>query len=370
MSSTEAANPLLNLTDPIPFDRIRGKHVEPAVQALLADARTRLDAIAARGASARTYDEALGALEAVTERLELVMAVVSHLESSATTPALREAFNAVQPDVSAFYSSITLSEGVWAALKAFAATAEAAALTGTRRRFLDKTLADFRRNGADLDPAGKKRLSEVDVELATLTLRYSQNVLDATNAFELTVEDPARLAGLPEQARLAARESAAKKGLAGFRFTLQAPSYTPAITYLDDAELRERLYRAYTTRAAAGELDNRPLVARILELRRERATLLGFASFADLVLEDRMAKTGAAARRFIDVLRGESEAFFARENEGLLAFRREIEGPGAPSSCPGTSATTRRSSGAPASTSTRRRSAPTSRSSACSRGSS
>src|SRR6185437_1365245 len=138
-----------------------------------------------------------------------------------------------------FYSSITLSEGVWAALKAFAATAEAAALTGTRRRFLEKTLADFRRNGADLDPAGKKRLSVVDVELTTLTLRYSQNVLDATNAFELTVED---------QARLAARESAAKKGLPGFRFTLQAPSYTPAITYLDDAEIRERLYRAYTTR--------------------------------------------------------------------------------------------------------------------------
>jgi oligopeptidase A len=334
MSSTDTENPLLRLTDPIPFDRIRGEHVEPAVQALLADARARLDALAQRGAAARTYDETLGALEAVTERLELAMSVVSHLESAATTPAIREAFNAVQPAVSAFYSSLTLSEGVWAALKAFAATGEAAALSGTRRRFLDKTLADFRRNGADLDPAGKKRLSEIDVEIATLTLRYSQNVLDSTNAFELVVEDEGRLAGLPEQARLAARESAAKKGLAGHRFTLQAPSYTPAITYLDDADLRERLYRAYTTRAASGELDNRPLVARILELRREKATLLGFASFADLVLEDRMAKTGAAARRFIDVLRHESEPFFARENEELLAFRRELEGASAPEIMP------------------------------------
>ncbi len=322
------ANPLLDLADPIAFDRIRGEHVEPAVDALLEEARGRLSSLVTPHAP--TYEETLGALEGVSERIELVMAVVSHLEGTATTPELRAAYNAVQPRVSAFYSSITLSEGVWAALKAFAATAEAAALTGTRRRFLEKTLADFRRNGADLGPEGKARLSDIDVELSTLTLRYSQNVLDATNAFELVVDDAARLAGLPEQARLAARESAARKGLPGFRFTLQAPSYTPALTYLDDAEIRERLYRANSTRAAAAALDNRPLVARILELRRERATLLGFASFADLVLDDRMAKTGASARRFVDVLRAESEPFFARENEELQAFRRELEGPSAP----------------------------------------
>jgi oligopeptidase A len=144
------------------------------------------------------------------------------------------------------------------------------------------------------------------------------------------VDDSARLAGLPEQAALLARESAAQKGLSGFRFTLQSPSYTPALTYLHDASIRERLWRAYGTRATIGEHDNRPLVARILELRREKATLLGFASFADLVLEDRMAKTGSAARSFIALLRDKTEPFFRRENEELYAFRREIEGPGAP----------------------------------------
>jgi oligopeptidase A len=327
MSSTDA-NPLLSLADPIPFDRIRGEHVEPAVRALLDDARARLDALAKNGG--RTYADTMGALEGVTERLELAMAVVSHLESVATTPEIRAAYAAVQPDVSAFYSSIVLSEGVWSAIKSFAATGEARGLTGPQRRFLDKTVADFRRNGADLDAAGKERLAAIDVELATLTLRFSQNVLDATNAFDLVIADRAALAGLPEQAIEAARESAAQKGVAGYRFTLQAPSYTPVLTYLDDASVRERMYRAFNSRGTAGELDNRPIVARVLELRREKAKILGFATFADLVLDDRMAKTGTAARSFIEVLRQKTEAHFHRENAELLAFRRELEGPSAP----------------------------------------
>src|SRR6185295_6888861 len=156
------------------------EHVEPGVGALLGEARARLDALAAFEGP-YTYESTLGALEEIPSRLELAISVVSHLEGVATTPELRAAFNAVQPEVSAFYSGIVLSEGVWRVLKAFAATPEAAALTGARRRFLAKTLADFRRNGADLDPQGKARLSAIDVELATITLRYSQNVLDATN---------------------------------------------------------------------------------------------------------------------------------------------------------------------------------------------
>lgn len=329
MSSNNAENPLLSVADPIPFDRIRGEHVEPAVRALLDDARARLAALAA-GDGQRTYESTLGALEAVTERLELAMGVVSHLESVATTPELRAAYAAVQPDVSAFYSSIVLSEGVWAALKAFADTDEARALTGAKKRFLDKTVADFRRNGADLDAAGKERLSAIDVELSTLTLKYAQNVLDATNAFDLVIEDREGCAGLPDQAIDAARESAAKKGISGHRFTLQAPSYIPVMTYLDDGAVRERMYRAFNTRATSGELDNRPLAAKIIELRREKAKILGFSSFADLVLDDRMAKTGAAARAFVGMLRDKTEAHFHRENAELLAFRREIEGPSAP----------------------------------------
>ncbi|XXT17393.1 M3 family metallopeptidase [Sorangium sp. So ce429] len=331
---TEATdNPLLSLGFEIPFDRIRSEHVEPAVRALLDDARARLEAVVATPGP-RTYDNTLGALEAVTDRLDRAMNVVSHLESTSTTPELRAAYNAVQPEVSEFLSGIALNEGVYGALKAFAATPEAEALTGPRRRFFKKTLDDFRRSGAELEPAGKKRLSEIDVELATLTLRFSQNVLDATNAFEFVIEDPARLAGLPPSAVETARQSAEDRGIKGYRFTLQAPSYIPVLTYLDDATIRERFYRAFNTRATEGGHDNRPLIRRILELRCEKAKLLGYASFADLVLEDRMAKTGAEARRFVSTLRERTEPVFEREKEDLAAFRRELEGPGAPPLAP------------------------------------
>lgn len=335
MTETTAQNPLLSLRldAEIPFDRIRGEHVEPAVQVLLAEAKSRLAALE-NDPGPRTFENTLTAFERIGERLDFVMGVVSHLESVATTPELRAANNAVQPHVSAFFASIILSEGVFRALKAFAETDEARALKGTRKRFLDKTLADFRRSGAELDPVGKKRLSEIDVELATITLRYSQNVLDATNAFELLVEDEATLKGLPESAIAAARNSAEQKGRKGFRFTLQAPSYVPVLTYLDDARIREQMYRAYSRRATAEGLDNRPIVRRILELRREKANLLGFASFADLVLEDRMAKTGERARRFIETLYAQARPFFEREHQDLVAFRREIEGPDAPPLAP------------------------------------
>ena len=186
------------------------------------------------------------------------------------------------------------------------------------------------RHGAELPLEGKQRLQELEVELSKATTRFSQNLLDSTNAFELVITDPAKLAGLPETAREAARENAKSKGLTGWRFTLQQPSYIPLMTYLDDASIRERCYRAYVTRAAQPPWDNRELVAGILELRREQAKLLGYATFADLVLEDRMAKSGDRALSFLEDLKSKTLAAFERENRELNEFRRSLEGPDAP----------------------------------------
>src|SRR5579872_765078 len=172
-------NPLLSVQFRIPFDRIQATDVQPAASELLRDARTRLQAIAAEP-SARSFDNTMRALDELTEPLDYAMGVVRHLESVATYPELRAAFNAVQPEVSAFYSSIPLQEPLWLAIKAFAATAEGRQLAGERRRFLDKTTDTFRRHGADLDPAGKKRLEEIDVELTRATTKFAENVLDAT----------------------------------------------------------------------------------------------------------------------------------------------------------------------------------------------
>src|SRR5580704_2854285 len=248
MSDTPQTNPLLSLPFRVPFDRIRAEHVEPAMKELLRDARQRIDALAANP-EPRTFDNTLAALDQITEPLDDAMAVVRHLESVATYPELRAAYNAVQPEVSAFYSGIPLHAGLWKALQSYSATAEAGALSGTRRRFLTKTVDTFRRHGADLDPAGKARLEALDIELATVTTKFSQNVLDSTNAFELVVADEAGLAGLPPSAVAAARASAEQKGLTGWRFTLQAPSYSPVMTYLDDAAIRQKMYRAYAVRA-------------------------------------------------------------------------------------------------------------------------
>ncbi len=312
-------NPLVAIDFRIPFDRIKAEHVEPAVDELLADAQAALDALVA-SAEPYTFENTLLALEKVTERLEYAMTVVGHLESVATYPQLREAYNQVQPKVSAFYSGIPLNDGLWRRIKAFAETEEAAGLNAARARFLKKSLDGFRRAGADLNEADKKRLTAIDVELAQHTTNFSENVLDATNAFEHYIEDEAGLAGLPPSAIDAARQSAASKGREGWRFTLQAPSYTAVMTYLDDASVRETVYRAYSTRAAGGEFDNRENIASILEFRKEKARLLGYENFADLVLEDRMAKSGGQAGAFVRDLTVRTREAFERENKELRRF--------------------------------------------------
>ncbi len=321
-------NPLLSIQLPIPFSEIKAEHVQPAFEVLLPDAQAKLDAIAADTAP-RTYSNTMEAMDEATELVGNAMGLVRHLESVATTPELRAAHNAVEPLVSELYSKIPLNEGLWKALKAFSETPEAKTLTGTRKRNLEKTLDFFRRHGADLDADGKKRLAAIDIELSQVTTKFAEHVLDATNAYDEVFTDEKQLAGLPESAIAAARASAKSKGLEGWRFTLQAPSYIALMTYLDDAAARERFYRAYQARAAAEPFDNRPLVPRILQLRKEKATLLGFKDFADLVLVDRMAHSGERATEFVENLRRKSEGYFERENEALLAFRRNLEGPGA-----------------------------------------
>jgi oligopeptidase A len=313
----------------VPFDQIRAADVEPAVAALLADARKRLESVAADPAP-RTYDNTLRALDLLTEPLDYAMRVVHHLEAVATYPELRTAFNKVQPEVSAFEAGIPLHQNLWKAIKDFAATSEGGSLVGPRKRFLRKTMDRFRREGADLAPPEKKRLEEIEVELARITTRFSQNVLDSTNAFELMITDEAGLAGLPPSAVAAARQSAERKGKPGWRFTLQAPDLTAVLTYLDNAAIRQRLYEANSVRATEPERDNRSLITQILALRAEKARLLGFGDFADLVLDDRMAHRGARALEFLEDLKGKTKRRFREENRELLEFRRSIEGASAP----------------------------------------
>src|SRR5580698_2997219 len=326
MTSTTAANPLLQIQFQIPFDQVRAENVEPAIEELLQQARQELDRLTSEPGP-RTFANTLQRLDQLTERLEYAMQIVRNLEAVATTPELRAAYNAVQPKVSEFYSSLPLNEALWGAVLGYSRTEDARTLTGVRKRFLEKTMANFRRHGAELNAEGKKRIAEIDVELSKQTMRFSENVLDSTNQYEWVITDEGKLAGLPESARAMARASAASKGLPepSWRFTLQAPSYLAVMTYLDDEGMRRQVYEAFVNRATEEKYDNRPVMRSILELRGDKARLLGYRDFADLVLEDRMAHAGDRAQQFLEDLRHKTEAYFEKENVDLLNFSGKAE---------------------------------------------
>jgi oligopeptidase A len=320
-------NPLLSVSSEPAFAEIEAAHIGPAVTALLAIAKAQLAGITA--GKRATYEETFGAFDRATEGLDFAMAVAGHLESVLGNDALRTAYNAVQAEVSAFYSSILLNADLYRALKDYAESSPAEP-DPARARYRDKTLAEFERNGASLSADKKAKLSALDVMLAELTLKFAQNVVDASSAFEHVETNLAALAGLPSSAIDAAAADAASRGLQGYRFSLNAPSYGPLMTYLDDAAVRKKLYLAFNTRATSGDYDNRELLARIIDLRKQKSDLLGFASFSDFALADRMAKNGTTASRFVRDLSARISPAFAAESAALYQFRQTLEGLGAP----------------------------------------
>ena len=320
-------NPFLDPSLEIRWSQLTPEGAEPAIAEALDRAQAAIDVIASRDLGSVNYQNTFLALEDCVDELNRAWAKVTHLQSVADTPALRAAYNALLPKVSAFYTGVRLNGGLWRRLKAVAEAPAAAALRGIHRRFLDETLADFREAGADLPPESKARLEALQIELSKLTQKFSENVLDATNAWELLVDDAARLAGLPDHARAAARQSAASRGLGTvekpiWRFTLHAPSQEPFMAYAEDAGLRRRMWSASASIGAVAPYDNTPLISRILALRAEKAALLGRAHFADSVLARRMAKSGKRAMDFIEDLRSRCAAAFVRECAELEEFKR------------------------------------------------
>ncbi|GMA16350.1 M3 family peptidase [Deinococcus metallilatus] len=324
---SQSDNPLLNVGFRIPFDQIRPEHAEPAVDTLLAQTQERLERLAQ--APERAYADFMADLDQLTEQLDTVGVIVSHLDSVVTSPEWQAARRAILPKVTEFYTQLSLHPGLWAALKGFAETEAGRALDPVRARHLKLTIDEFRREGADLPEAEKARLLEVNTRLAQITNDFAKNVLDATAAYELYV--PAeRLAGVPERVRQATRLDAEGHGQAGHRLTLHQPVAEPVLTYADDRELRRELWQAQNSVGMQPGRDNRPLVLEILKLRREQAHLLGFRDFADYVLEDRMAGGGERALAFERDLEARIRPYFERENAELEAFYREQTGPDAP----------------------------------------
>jgi len=324
-----SANPLLDFSDLPRFDLIAPEHVQPAIADLLAEARNLITLLTADNTPATWADFAQPLTDGI-ERLSRAWGVVGHLHSVNDIPPWREAYNGMLPEVTRFYSELGQNLALFAKYKAIRSGTEYAMLNPAQKKIIDNEVRDFRLSGAELPEDQKPRFQAIQEEQAALAAKFSENLLDATNAFAEVVADEARLAGLPEDVKAAAREAAEKAGVAGWRFNLHAPSYGPVMQYADDRELRARMYRAYATRAAEfdehgskPEWNNTPLIRRILELREEEAKMLGYANFAEVSLVAKMADSPAQVLDFLRDLAVKAKPFAERDIAELRAFAKE-----------------------------------------------
>jgi oligopeptidase A len=319
-------NPLLDFSDLPRFDTFTPACVTPAIDTLLAECR---DVVARLEApmDTVTWKNFVEPLEQATEKLGRAWGVVGHLNAVVDTPELRAAYNENQPKVTEFWTALGQNLALFEKYKALKADAGYAALTPQRRRIIDNALRDFHLGGADLSDDKKERFAAIQERQAELSTRFSENVLDATNDYELIVEDEARLAGLPEDVRQAARASAEKAGKPGYRFTLHFPSYFPLLQYADDRALRETIYRANATKAselgAKPEWDNTAIIIEKLQLRQEEALLLGYRNYAEVSLVPKMAETPEHVISFLEDLALKAKPYAVKDLEEVRRFAKE-----------------------------------------------
>jgi len=317
-------NPLLDFSGLPRFDAIQPEHIAPAIDALLAQAEAAVKT--AETVTPVTWATFADPLDDATERLWRAWGQVGHLQAVVNTPALREAYNTTLPKVTRFGSALGQNLALYQQYRALAAAPEAAQYEPARRKVLENALRDFRLGGAELDDAGKARYSAIREELSALSATFSQNVLDATDAWSLHVEDRAELAGLPDDVIAAARAAAEKDGLPGWKLTLQMPCYIPVQTYAEHRPLREALYRANAIRASEfgdATLDNSGNIDRVLALRAELAALLGFANYAEYSIATKMAEDAPQVLGFLRDLAARAKPYAQRDRAELEAFARD-----------------------------------------------
>ncbi|BAK78412.1 oligopeptidase A [Pseudogulbenkiania sp. NH8B] len=318
-------NPLLDLSGLPRFAEITPAHITPAVEQLLADARATVARLTAQSA-APSWDNFVEPLTDATEKLSRTWGVVGHLNAVVNTPELREAYNANIPAVSAFWTELGQNLALFARFKALAEQPEYAGYNAAKKKIIANDLRDFRLSGAELPEAEKTRFAAIQTRLAELSAQFEQHVLDATDAFSLRVADKAELSGLPEDVIAMLAEMAKAEGEEGYKLNLQFPCYLPVMQYADNRELRRQLYDAYVMRASEfgpAELDNTPVIREKLQLAREEAQLLGFASFGELSLATKMAETPEQVVAFLRDLAQRAKPFALRDRVELEAFARE-----------------------------------------------
>lgn len=320
----DSANPLLDPHGLPRFSAIRPEHVEPAIDAILADYRARIDALLASDAP-RDFAGVVLLGEELEDRLNRAWAPVSHLHGVADSEALRKAYSAAQEKIVAHASELGQNRELYAAVKAVEETPATKALPRAARTLIEHELRDFRLSGVALEEPARSRFREIESELAKLATEFEEAVLDATDAWTEALSDEAQLRGIPESGRAVLRAYAEEKQQDGWLVTLKQPSVQAVLTYADDRALRERVYTAYQTRASdqgpsANSFDNSPRIEKILALRHEAARLLGFRDAAEESLATKMAPSPDTVLAFLHDFAARAKPIAERELAELRAF--------------------------------------------------
>ena len=315
-------NPLLDFSGLPRFAEFKPESVTPALDQLLAENRVLVDNLRKQD-TAPDWDNFIAPLDDGNERLRRAWGQVAHMNAVMNSPQLRDVYNANLPRITQYFTELAQDEALYRKYKALRASDAFTHLTGAQKKVIDNELRDFRLGGAELPATEKTGFKQVIEELAGLSSKFNDNVLDATNAFELIVADRQRLAGIPDDALEFAADAAAQAGKQGWKFTLHMPSYLPVMQYAEDRKLREQMYHAYVTRAAEfGESgwDNSQIIVDILRLRREQARLLGLASFAELSLQPKMADSPRQVLDFLEELAQRARPYAQRDLVELKEF--------------------------------------------------
>lgn len=318
-------NPLLEPFDHAPFSKIKNEHFKPAFLQAIEDARKEIDDIV-ENPDAPTFQNTLEALDFAGQQLDRISSVFFNLNSAETNEDIQKIAQEISPLLSEFSNDITLNQGLFERIKAVYEQRDVLKLTPEQQTLLEKKYKSFSRNGANLNDSDKKRLREIDAELSKLKLKFGENVLAETNKYEMHLTHEDDLKGLPEGEKEAAAQLAESKGKDGWLITLDYPSYIPFMKYAENRELRKELSIAFGSKGFHGdELDNQENILNIVSLRHERANLLGYATHAHFVLEERMAETPEKVMDFLNELLEKAKPAAEREFGELETFAKELD---------------------------------------------
>ena len=304
------------------FDKIENEHYLPAFEAGIAEAKAEIDAIIANEEEP-TFANTIEAMEYAGETLNNVAGIFYNLMEANTNEQMQTIAEQISPMLTEYEMYVSLNPVLFEKVKAVYEKRNELGLDQDQMKLLEDNYKGFVRGGANLSDEDKELYSKWSEELSLTTLQFSKNVLAATNAYVLNITDEADLAGLPEFVRTMAAETAAEKGLEGWAFTLDAPSYSPFLKYSEKRDLRKQIWTAYNTRAIGGEFDNTEIVRKIVDLRIKIANILGYETYADYALETRMAKDRKTVTEFIMNLLEPSLPYAKKDVADVFAYAKK-----------------------------------------------